>query len=71
MDKLFRPFYLGLMIQNDKKNEFIQVAKFISGITDGDDNQPCWDVETVIPAHGDVIRGSTLVRQVLKDHFNL
>jgi len=66
MDKLFRPFYLNLMIKNDKKSDFQKIAKFVSGLGDS-----CWDVETVIPAHGDVVRGSKFVRNVLKDHFNI
>ena len=70
MDKLFRPFYLGLMIRKDKKKEFKKVSSFISGIN-YKGKSSSWDVETVIPAHGDIIRGSSFVRQVLKDHFDL
>lgn len=63
MDKLFRPFYLNLMVKSDSKNRFRNIASFISG--DG------WDVRTVIPAHGDIVRGKTFCRNILKDHFNL
>lgn len=66
MDKLFRPFYLGLMIKSDCKDQFRRIASYISGV---DENG--WDVETVIPAHGDIIRGKTFCREILKSHFNL
>jgi hypothetical protein len=67
MDKLFKPFYLNLMVKNDKKDEFKDIALFISGIGNGG-----WDVETIIPAHGDLVRGSSeFTKSVLKKHFNL
>ena len=66
MDKLFRPFYLGLMIKSDCKDQFRRIASYISGV-----DESGWDVETVIPAHGDIIRGKAFCREVLKSHFNL
>eukprot|EP00979_Chaetoceros_neogracilis_P011530 scaffold2895_cov279-Chaetoceros_neogracile.AAC.3 len=66
MDKLFRPFYMNLMVKNDKKEEFRKLTSFVCGI-----GEKSWDVETVIPAHGDVVRGSNLPKDVLKQHFNL
>lgn len=66
MDKVYRPFYLNFMIKNDKRDEFRKIASFICG--EGDN---AWDVETIIPAHGDVVRGSSLTKSVLKKHFNL
>lgn len=66
MDKLFRPFYLNLMVKNDKKEEFRKTTSFICGM-----GESTWDVETVIPAHGDIVRGSDLTKEVLKRHFNL
>ena len=66
MDKLFRPFYLGLMVKSDFKDEFRRIASYISGL-----DEDGWDVETVIPAHGDIIRGKTFCREVLKSHFKL
>ena len=77
MDKVYRPFYLNLMIPRDKKEEFEKVASFISGIDYGDssmENGLCtssWDIETIIPCHGDITRGSEFVRQVLRTHFKL
>jgi hypothetical protein len=67
MDKLFRPFYLNLMVKKDKKDEFRDIASFISGVGNGS-----WDVETIIPAHGDLVRGSNqFTKSVLQKHFNL
>lgn len=66
MDKLFRPFYLGLMVKSNSKDEFRRIASYISGL-----DEDGWDIETVIPAHGDIIRGKTFCREVLKSHFKL
>jgi hypothetical protein len=66
MDKLFRPFYLNFMIKNDKRDEFRKITTFICG-----EGENAWDVETIIPAHGDLVRGSSLTKSVLKNHFNL
>ena len=30
-----------------------------------------WEIETVVPAHGDVIRGKEMVREVLENHLKL
>jgi len=68
MDKLFRPFYLNLMVQNKKRDDFKEIAMFISGL---ESSSPDWDIETVIPAHGDIVRGSTFTKEVLRGHFNL
>ena len=65
MDKVFKPFYMNLMVENDKRGEFQNIASFICG-QDGD-----WDVETLIPAHGDIVRGNTMIKAVLKKHFNV
>jgi len=63
MDKLFYPFYMNLMVKKDKREEFEKIARYItcSG----------WEIETIIPAHGDIIRGKDLCRQVLEKHFNI
>ena len=63
MDKLFRPFYMNLMVKPDVRKQFRDLASYVAG--DG------WNVRTVVPAHGDTIRGSTLCRNVLRRHFNL
>lgn len=69
MDKVYLPFYLKLMIKSDKRDEFEQLTKFLSGL-DRSSSSP-WDIQTIIPCHGDIIRGSTFTKQVLKDHFKL
>ena len=62
MDKIFYPFYMNLMVKSDKKHIFNEIAKFIT----------CdWEVETIIPAHGDIIRGKKVCREVLEKHFNV
>jgi len=68
MDKLFRPFYLNLMVQNKKRDDFKEIATFISGLQS---SSPDWDIETVIPAHGDIVRGNIFTKEVLRGHFNL
>mmetsp|Transcript_22257 Transcript_22257/g.31820 ORF Transcript_22257/g.31820 Transcript_22257/m.31820 type:complete len:561 (+) Transcript_22257:193-1875(+) len=64
MDKIFYPFYMNLMVKNDKRQIFNEIARFI---TCGDN----WEVETIIPAHGDIIRGKKVCREVLQKHFNV
>ena len=63
MDKLFYPFYMNLMVKKDRRGEFENIARYItcSG----------WEIETIIPAHGDIVRGKELCRQVLEKHFNI
>jgi len=68
MDKLFRPFYLNLMIQNKKRDDFKQIAAFISGV---DSSSPSWDIEIVIPCHGDILRGKNFTKEVMRSHFKL
>ena len=61
MDQIFRPFYLNFMISGDeKREEYKKVVNFI--LTE-------WDIETLIPAHGDVVRGKSLIRQILQSHL--
>jgi Domain of unknown function (DUF4336) len=60
MDRLFAPFYLNFMVQ--EKPRLREIANCIL-----DD----WNPSTVIPAHGDVIRGRTLIQTVLRTHFGL
>jgi len=58
MDVVFLPFYKNLMIKDDDKYD--EVCKIILDK---------WDIETLIPAHGDVIRGKDTVRRVLETHL--
>jgi hypothetical protein len=67
MDKLFRPFYNNFMVKSEQKDKYKQIARFITcGDTSGG-----WEVETIIPAHGDIVRGKELCRKVLERHFNV
>jgi len=60
MDKVYYPFYSNFMITD--KSAFRDIAEHIVNV---------WDVETIIPAHGDLIRGKDFCRKVLKQHFQL
>lgn len=67
MDKLFRPFYNNFMIKSEQRDKFKEIARFVAcGDTSGG-----WEVETIIPAHGDIVRGKELCRKVLERHFNI
>ena len=68
MDKLFYPFYMDLMVKPDKRDTFKGIARFI---TCGSSEDGAWEVETIIPAHGDIVRGKELCRKVLEKHFNV
>jgi len=69
MDKLFYPFYMNFMVKNDKREKFQEIARFVTCGDGGDSGG--WEVETIIPAHGDIIRGKELCRKVLETHFNI
>jgi hypothetical protein len=56
MDKVYLPFFDNCMVQD--KDEYQAIVRHIVDV---------WDVETVIPAHGDVLRGKELVRKYLSD----
>ncbi|KAL7534728.1 hypothetical protein ACHAXR_009545 [Thalassiosira sp. AJA248-18] len=76
MDKLFYPFYMNLMVKNDKREKFHEIARFVTCGGGGDNNNGsnsggAWEVETIIPAHGDIVRGRELCRKVLETHFNI
>jgi len=57
MDQVYRPFYNNFMIT--KRKEYLEVLSYIL-------NE--WDIETLIPAHGDIIRGKMLIRSILQSH---
>ena len=59
MDKVYRPVYLQLLVE---KGPFQDISKFICDEL---------DVQTIIPAHGDLVRGSILIRNILRKHFAL
>ena len=60
MDKIYRPFYQNLMVK--ERSQFREISEFL---VDG------WEIETVIPAHGDIIRGKTFIQAVFRDFFKL
>jgi len=60
MDKIYLPFYKRLMV-NDKQRYEDVVAVMIDE----------WEAHTIIPCHGDVIRGREKIRQVLARHFKI
>ena len=67
MDKLFYPFYMKFMVKNDRRDDFEEIARFTTcGRSDFG-----WEVETIIPCHGDIVRGRGLCRNVLETHFNI
>jgi len=67
MDKIYKPFYFNLMVKTDQRDEFEKMTSFILGTSEASG----WDIETLIPAHGDIVRGRTLVRTVLRKFCNL
>jgi len=60
MDKIYYPFFTNLMITD--RSEYKAIADHILNV---------WDVETVIPAHGDILRGKEFIRSVLTKYFKL
>ena len=63
MDKVYLPFYKTFMVgkagpRRDRLEDVVNNVLLKE-----------WDVENIVPCHGDVIRGSGLCRQVLWDHF--
>lgn len=66
MDQIYKPFYMNLMVENEKRAEFRKIASFLSG-----NSSPSWNVNVLIPAHGDIVRGTTLIQNILQKHFGL
>ena len=64
MDRLFYPFYMKFMVRKDQRKEFEEIGRFVSG-----SERRGWEVETIIPCHGDIVRGRELCRKVLEVHF--
>lgn len=60
MDNIFLPFYKNFMVKD--RTKYQEVVKVILDE---------WEVETLIPAHGDIIRGKTLIRNVLSEHLRI
>jgi len=62
MDQVYRPFYMNLMVGSNqqRKQKFEEIATFIL---------KQFDAQTLIPAHGDIVRGADFIRQILQEHF--
>ncbi len=60
MDKIYAPFYNQFMVQN--KKEYRDIVDHVLNV---------WDVEIVVPAHGDILRGKEFIRDVLSKHFGV
>ncbi len=68
MDRLFRPFYANFMVGGDRRDVFEEMGRHVvacggcGGSSGGDDDDAGWEVETIIPCHGDIVRGRQLCR---------
>lgn len=58
MDKVYLPFYRSFMTLGLKDEFSAAKAKVLS-----------WDIETIVPCHGDVIYGKSLCSRALQNHF--
>jgi hypothetical protein len=58
MDKIYLPFYKRFMV----KDQFEKYRTLVDTIIS-------WDIETIAPCHGDVIKGKDLCKEVLVKHF--
>lgn len=62
MDRVYRPFYLRFMVgSGERRAKFEQCVQAVLG----------WEVENIVPCHGDVVRGKELCRRVLTAHFGM
>lgn len=56
MDKVYLPFFDNFMVQD--KSAYNAIVKHIID---------AWDVDMVVPAHGDILRGNQLIRKALSE----
>jgi len=62
MDQLFQPFYMNLMVKDQAR--FDEIVTFL--LSEGE-----WSrMTSVVPAHGDIVRGQAYIRKLLTKHFN-
>ena len=61
MDKVYWPFYQRFMVgkANERREKYSEAVRKVLS----------WDIEVIIPCHGDVIKGKELCRKVLTEHF--
>lgn len=66
MDNIYLPFYKRVMVggkgRSLSKSRRLNYEKAVNKILN-------WDIETIIPCHGDIIRGKDLCNNVLRKHF--
>jgi hypothetical protein len=62
MDKVFYPFYMNFMVKSDQQATFQDICTFLIHT---------WEIDTVIPAHGDIVRGRDLINSIFKDFFKI
>jgi len=62
MDQIYRPFYVNFMIKDEDRSRYNSIVNQIINV---------WEVETLIPAHGDIIRGKQVIKYVLQKHFGV
>jgi len=62
MDQIYRPFYVNFMIKDEDRSRYNSIVDQIINV---------WEVETLIPAHGDIIRGKQVIKYVLQKHFGV
>lgn len=60
MDKIYYPFFNNFMVTDPAA--YKDIANHIVNV---------WDVETVIPAHGDILRGKDFIRKVFTEYFQI
>jgi hypothetical protein len=58
MDQVYLKFFDNFMVQD--KTAYNKILKHVVDV---------WDIEMVVPAHGDVLRGKDLVRKALSEFF--
>lgn len=57
---MYLPFYKNFMVRD--KLKYNEICKLLLDE---------WHIETLVPAHGDILRGEKLVREVLERHLTL
>ena len=60
MDAIYKPFFDQFMVTD--RQVYRDIADHIVNV---------WDVEMVIPAHGDIVRGKEVIADILRKHFRL
>jgi hypothetical protein len=63
MDKVYLPFYKSLMVGKTGPRRQ-RLESIVNTVLLKE-----WDIENIVPCHGDVIRGPELCQRVLREHF--